>query len=133
MSIKPILPKEYDRSVNLRSYYCFVREGEAYLKDGKVHDERQLRILVYYLEGKAYNFYVQKVALEDPKNLNLHKFFMELYNYRFLIDYKQRTRQKLEKVHQGSDPRVSVRATCKLRGDEDSRESGQSIKTKQSS
>ena len=38
-AIKPIPPKEYDGSVDLRAYYCFIREGEAYLQDGKVHQE----------------------------------------------------------------------------------------------
>jgi hypothetical protein len=105
--IKPIPPKEYNGSVNLRVYYRFVREGEAYLRDSKVRNERQLRILAHYLDGKAYNFYIQKVAPEDPKDWDLHKFFTELYNYCFPIDYKQRTRLKLEKLHQGSDKRVS--------------------------
>ena len=43
-------------------------EGEAYLHDGKVHRERQIRILVHYLDGKAYDFYMQKVAKDDPSN-----------------------------------------------------------------
>ena len=89
-SIKPIPPKEYNGSVDMRAYYRFVREGEAYLRDGKVRDERQIRILAHYLDGKAYDFYMQKVAPDDPKNWSLHKFFTELYNYCFPIDYKQR-------------------------------------------
>jgi hypothetical protein len=64
-SIKPIPPKEYNGSVDLRAYHQFVREGEAYLRDGKVHRERQLRVLAHYLDGKGYDFYMQKVAPDE--------------------------------------------------------------------
>ena len=67
-SIKPIPPKDYDGAADARAYHRFVMEGEAYLCDGKVHRERQIRILVHYLDGKAYDFYMQKVAKDDPSN-----------------------------------------------------------------
>ena len=35
-NIKLIPPKEYDRSADVRAYHRFVRESEAYLRDGKV-------------------------------------------------------------------------------------------------
>ena len=91
----------------MRAYYRFVWEGEAYLRDGNVHHERQLRILAHYLDGKAYDFYMQKVAPDDPRNWDLHKFFTELYNYCFPIDYKQRTRLKLENLYQGPNQSVA--------------------------
>ena len=50
---------------------------------------------------------MQKVAPDDPKNWDLHKFFTELYNYCFPIDYKQRTRLKLENLYQGPNQSVS--------------------------
>ena len=56
-------------------------EGESYIQDGKVHKERQTRVLVHYLDSKAYNSYMQKVASDDPKNWDLHKFFTELFNF----------------------------------------------------
>ena len=79
-SIKPIPPKDYDGSADSRTYHRFVMEGEAYLRDGRVHKERQIRILAHYLDGKAYAFYMQKVASDDPNNWDLHKFFTELFN-----------------------------------------------------
>ena len=82
-------------------------EGEAYLRDGKVVRERQIRILAYYLDGKAYNFYLQKVASDDPANWTLHKFFMELFNYCFPVDYRQKMRMKLEDFHQKQGQLVS--------------------------
>jgi hypothetical protein len=105
--IQPIPPKGYDGSVNSRDYHRFVMEGEAYLRDGKVHKERQIRVLAHYLDGKAYTFYMQKVASDDPRNWNLHKFFTELFNYCFPIDYRQRMRLKLEDLYQGSQQPVS--------------------------
>ena len=77
-SIKPIPPKDYDGKADARAYHRFVMEGEAYLRDGKVHRERQIRILAHHLDGKAYDFYMQKVATDDPKNWTLHK---SLRNY----------------------------------------------------
>ena len=36
-NIKPIPPLEYDGRADTRAYHWFVREGEAYLRDGRVH------------------------------------------------------------------------------------------------
>jgi hypothetical protein len=106
-SIKPIPPKDYNGAADSRAYHRFVMEGEAYLRDGKVPRARHIRILAYYLEGKAYNFYMQKVASDDPKNWDLHKFFTELFNYCFPVDYRQRMRIKLEDFHQRQNQPVS--------------------------
>ena len=106
-NIKPIAPKDYDGEPNARAYHRFVMEGEAYLRDGKVTRERQIRILAHYLDGKAYDFYMQKVASDDPNNWTLHKFFMELFNYCFPLDYRQQMRLKLESSYQQSNQTVS--------------------------
>ncbi|KAF8809163.1 hypothetical protein BYT27DRAFT_7066484, partial [Phlegmacium glaucopus] len=52
-SIKPIPPKEYDGVANPCAYHRFVMEGEAYLQDGNVSTEHQIRILVHFLDGKV--------------------------------------------------------------------------------
>ena len=65
--IKPIPPKKYDGCVDARAYHRFVRESEAYLKDGKVRGRRQIFLLSYYLSGKAYDFYTQKVASNEEE------------------------------------------------------------------
>ena len=89
--IKPIAPKEYDGSANSRAYHCFVRESEAYLRDGKVKGQRKIFLLSYYLTGKAYDFYTQKVA-NDKVNWTLGQFYDELFNYCFLVDYRMQLR-----------------------------------------
>ena len=106
-SIQPIPPKDYDGSADSRAYHRFVMEGEAYLRDGKVHRERQIRVLAHHLDGKAYDFYMRKVATDDPAKWNIHKFFTELFNYCFPIDYRQQMRIKLEDVHQKHHQTVS--------------------------
>ena len=106
-SIKPIPPKDYDGAADTRAYHRFVMEGEAYLRDGKVQRERQIRILAHYLDGKAYHFYMQKVASDDPNNWNLHKFFTELFNFCFPVDYRQQMRVKLENFNQKKGQTVS--------------------------
>ena len=82
-------------------------EGEAYLQDGRVSQERQIRILAHYLKGKSYNFYMQKVAPDDPENWDLPKFFTELFNFCFPIDYRQQMRLKMEGMTQGHNQSVS--------------------------
>jgi hypothetical protein len=106
-SIKPMPPKDYDGAADSRAYHRFVMEGEAYLRDGKVSRERQIRILAHHLDGKAYDFYMQKVAPDDPSDWNLHKFFTELFNYCFPVDYRQRMRLKLEDYYQKNNQTVS--------------------------
>ena len=65
------------------------------------------KILAHYLDGKAYNFYMQKVATDDPSNWTLHKLFMELFNFCFPVDYRQRVQLKLENYYQQGNQPVS--------------------------
>jgi hypothetical protein len=84
--IKPIAPKEYNGSADARAYHRFVRESEAYLRDGKVRGQRKIFLLSYYLTDKAYDFYTQKVA-NDEANWSLSQFYDELFNYCFPVDF----------------------------------------------
>ena len=97
--IKPIAPKEYDRQADARAYHCFVRESKAYLWDGKVKRRRQVFLLSYYLTGKAYNFYTQKVASNEG-SWTLKQFYDELFNYCFPVDYQTQLRKNLSRCHQ---------------------------------
>ena len=106
-TIKPFPPKEYDGAADPRTYHRFVMEGEAYIRDGQVSKERRIRVLAHFLIGKGYNFYMQKVASDDPNNWDLYKFFTELFNYSFPIDYRQQMRVKMEAMTQGHSQSVS--------------------------
>ena len=97
--IKPIPPKDYDGKAEPRAYYRFVRESEAYLRDGKIRGRRQIFLLSYYLTGKAYDFYTQRVSSNEDK-WTLCQFYDELFNFCFPIDYRMRLRKDLARCHQ---------------------------------
>ena len=77
----------------------FVKKSDAYLRDGKVRSKWKVFILSYYLAGKAYNFYTQKVALNEEE-WTLPQFYTELFNYCFPIDYRMQMWRVLARCHQ---------------------------------
>ena len=97
--IKPIAPKEYDGQADARAYHRFVKESNAYLRDGKVRSERKIFLLSYYLTGKAYDFYTQKVSINEEQ-WTLRQFYDELFNYCFPVDYRMQLRRTLARMHQ---------------------------------
>ena len=97
--IKPIAPKDYDGQADARAYHRFVRESEAYLRDGKVKGRRRVFLLSYYLTGKAYDFYTQKVA-SNEEEWSLRQFYDELFNYCFPVDFRMQLRKSLARCHQ---------------------------------
>lgn len=52
-TLKPIAPKEYDGSVDLRAFHWFIIEGTTYVEDGNVPQNWQVFVLSYYLKGKS--------------------------------------------------------------------------------
>jgi hypothetical protein len=86
-TLKPIPLTEYDGSPDVRSYHHFVMEGTAYLIDGKVKRQRRVFVLSYYLKGKAYDFYTQKVSLDNEK-WDLRQFFELMFDYCFPVNYR---------------------------------------------
>jgi hypothetical protein len=50
---------------------------------------------------------MQKVASDKPHNWTLYKFFTQLFNYCFPIDYRQQMRLNLEKSYQRSNQTVT--------------------------
>ena len=99
MVIKPIAPKEYNGSADARTYHRFVRESDAYLRDGKVKGRRRIFLLSHYLTDKAYDFYTQKVANNEAQ-WSLSQFYNELFNYCFPVDYRMQVRKALARCHQ---------------------------------
>ena len=97
--IKPIAPKEYDGLADARAYHQFVKESEAYLRDGKVKGHRRIFLLSYYLTGRAYDFYTQKVSLNEEEWM-LRQFYDELFNFCFPVDYMMQLRKSLAHCHQ---------------------------------
>ena len=99
MVIKPIAPKNYNGEADARAYHRFVRESEAYLRDGKVKGRRRIFLLSYHLTAKAYDFYTQKVANQE-RLWTLGQFYDELFNYCFPVDYRMQLRKTLARCHQ---------------------------------
>ena len=98
LRIKPIAPKEYDGKADARTYHRFVRESEAYLRDGRVRGRRRIFLLSYYLTDKAYDFYTQRVT-NDERKWTLTQFHEGLFNYCFPVDYHMQLRKMLARCH----------------------------------
>jgi len=56
-------------------------------------------VLSYFLEGKAYDFYVQKVSLNEAQ-WSITDFYTGLFNFCFPINYRMQMRKKLNKYYQ---------------------------------
>ena len=56
-------------------------------------------LLSYYLTGKAYDFYTQKVAITE-EYWTLPQFYQELFDYCFPVDYRMQLRKTLARCHQ---------------------------------
>jgi len=80
--------------VDARAYHRFVKESVAYIEDSRIPRKRQCFALSYYLSGKAYDFYQQKVSLTEEK-WSLEEFYTELFNFCFPIDYRMQMRKRL--------------------------------------
>lgn len=106
MTLKPLVPKEYNGAADSRAYYRFLTEGAAYVTDGKVAPDRQVFILSYYLTDKAYDYYTQKVALNNDQ-WTLTSFFEGLFNYCFPLSFRSDQRKRLRRTFQ-NDKTVSA-------------------------
>ena len=98
-TIKPIPFKEYDGDANVLAYHHFVQESDAYLQDGKVRGHWKVFLLLYYLMGKAYDFHIQKVAI-DKERWTVSQFYEELFNFCFLVDYRMQLHKNKARCHQ---------------------------------
>ena len=97
-NIKSIPPKEYDGSADVRAYHRFVHESDTYLWDGKVRGQWKFFLLLYYLTGKACDFYTQKVAINEEE-WNVPDFYTALFDYCFPVDYWMKLRRTLAHCH----------------------------------
>ncbi|KAG1796007.1 uncharacterized protein HD556DRAFT_1307223 [Suillus plorans] len=98
-TLKPIPPVNYDGSPDSRAFHQFLTEGTAYVKDGQVERERRVFILAHYLKGRAREFYTREVS-GDPYRWRLRRFFTELFNHCFPIDFRMKQREKLNRCYQ---------------------------------
>ena len=97
---KAIPPRGYNGRPDARAYHRFMKEGIAYLEDANIRPKRYAYTLSCYLSGKAYDFYTQKVSMNE-ENWTLDEFFTKMFNYCFPADYRTQMRAKLQKAIQG--------------------------------
>jgi hypothetical protein len=100
-TLKPIPPVNYDGSPDSQAFHQFLTEGTAYVKDGQVERERRVFILAHYLKGRVHEFYTREVS-GDPYRWRLRRFFTELFNHCFPIDFWMKQRDKLNRCYQNS-------------------------------
>jgi hypothetical protein len=71
-------PKHYNGDADARAYHRFVKESSAYVKDNRIKAKRRAFALSYFLDGKAYDFYIQKVS-RNEEDWTLEEFYTELF------------------------------------------------------
>lgn len=84
--LKVFKPKHYNGDPDAHAYHKFVKESNAYIEDNKIKAKCHAFALSYFLDGKAYDFYVQKVS-HNKEDWTLDEFYTELFNFCFSLDY----------------------------------------------
>ncbi|PPR02253.1 hypothetical protein CVT26_011721 [Gymnopilus dilepis] len=95
-AFKPVI---YSGQPNLSDYHRFVREASTYIDMAKISKKYQIVTISHFLKDKAYDFYNLKVA-SSQKKWKLGRFFKEMFDYCFPVDYTAQMRTKLNKVRQ---------------------------------
>ncbi|KAG6823358.1 hypothetical protein H0H92_010484, partial [Tricholoma furcatifolium] len=98
--IKPTPPTTYNGMPDIQKFMQFLTHGTAYVKYGRVERRRRVLVLSQHLEGKAWTFYAREVS-RDPESWTMDRFFKELFNECFPVDFRNRQRNKLKDFGQG--------------------------------
>ncbi|KAG6887594.1 hypothetical protein C0995_014128, partial [Termitomyces sp. Mi166 len=98
--IKPTPPAKYDRTPDLQAFLQFMTHCASYVKYGLVQKERHVLVVSEFLTARAWTFYSREV-LHAPEEWPLERFFRELFNECFPINYRNKQRNKLHNLWQG--------------------------------
>jgi len=98
-ALKVFKPKHYNGDADARAYHRFVKESMAYVEDNRIKAKRRAFALSYFLDGKAYDFYIQKVS-RNEEDWTLNEFYTELFNFCFPLNYRMQMRKKLDRAYQ---------------------------------
>ncbi|KAJ6594825.1 hypothetical protein B0H19DRAFT_1284575, partial [Mycena capillaripes] len=99
MLLKPINPRRYDGKPDANLIHRFVREASTYVHMGRVPKKDQVFFVSYFLDGKALDFYNQ-VVVRDEENWDLQRFFVELFEFCFPVDFRNKQRRRLSRCFQ---------------------------------
>ncbi|KAG6876586.1 hypothetical protein C0993_002047 [Termitomyces sp. T159_Od127] len=98
--INPMPPNTYDGTAEVQQFMQFMSNCTLYLKHGRVSSRRQVLVISQFLKGRAWRFYSREVSL-DPESWSIDKFFQELFNDCFPVNFRNQQRNKLNNYHQG--------------------------------
>ncbi|KAJ6557682.1 hypothetical protein B0H19DRAFT_1290765, partial [Mycena capillaripes] len=99
MLLKPIPPSRYNGEPNANLLYRLVRAGTTYVKMGCVPAKDQVFFIWYFLDDKALDFYNQ-VVVPDESEWDLQRFFIELFEFCFPVDFRNTQRERLNSCFQ---------------------------------
>ncbi|KAF5334544.1 hypothetical protein D9611_013826 [Ephemerocybe angulata] len=97
---KPIMPDNYDGRPSLPAYTRFVSQATMYLEDITIPKNRQVYILSRCLDGEAWKWYARVVSKNVAK-WRVSRFFEELFNECFPVNFKELQRERLDTLKQG--------------------------------
>jgi hypothetical protein len=99
MLLKPISPRRYTGEPDTNRIHRFAREASTYVKMGQVAEEDQVFFVSYFLDDKALDFYNQ-VVIPSEEDWNLERFFVELFQFCFPVDFRNKQRKRLNQCFQ---------------------------------
>jgi hypothetical protein len=98
--LRPVPPEPYDGEPDQHKLHKFIVTAATYLSDGRVPPEQQVSRLMYFLKGRAQEFYTREVA-NNPSEWTLLQFFQQLFNYCFPHDFLHKQRKRFDSARQG--------------------------------
>ncbi|KAG5333235.1 hypothetical protein C0989_006013 [Termitomyces sp. Mn162] len=98
--IKPTPPSNYSGAPDLQAFLQFMTHCTLYVKYGLVQKERQVLVVSEFLTGRAWTFYSREVS-RAPEDWSMERFFKEIFNDCFPINYRNKQRYKLQHLRQG--------------------------------
>ncbi|KAJ2966281.1 hypothetical protein NUW54_g13855 [Trametes sanguinea] len=100
-TLKPREPTAYGGAADTQVFHRFIQEMTAYIDGYQLPAERHALTISWFLKGKAYQFYLNTVS-DSPRDWDLRRVMVGLYDYCFPLDHRQRMREKLSRTTQGN-------------------------------
>lgn len=97
---RPIDPKVYSGSVDVKKVNRFMQDCESYLEVLDDDPVRDVYNISRFLDGAARDFY-DVVVSGNYEDWTLGTFFREMFDYCFPIDFREKIRKEIENCRQG--------------------------------
>ncbi|KLO04012.1 hypothetical protein SCHPADRAFT_788108, partial [Schizopora paradoxa] len=96
---KPVEPPTYNGEANFKKFEQFVSQLTEFLKACHIRKTRRVRRTQFFLRGKALDFYMTRVQMEDKK-WELETFLDQLFDYCFPPGFRASQRKRLAECKQ---------------------------------